>query len=124
MRSGSTLGSASHLLFPLIRDAKRASCPKFTPEEQTRIVLGSFQGDTPIRDLCRRACFGLSRHCFWLNDFIDGGRERPIRDAARDAIRAEAGDFKRENARRGRLAAELSTQAHGCKNTALPGLEQ
>ena len=42
-----------------IRDIKRITRRKFTPEEKIRIVLEGFRRDTPIRDLCRREGRGI-----------------------------------------------------------------
>ena len=39
----------------LIRDIRRVTRRKSTPEEKIRIVLEGFRRDTPIRDLCCRA---------------------------------------------------------------------
>ena len=106
-----------------IRDIKRITRRKFTPEEKIRIVLEGFRRDTPIRDLCRREGIHPGTYYAWLKDFMEAGKERLVRDNIRDATRAEVQDLKRENARLKQLVAELSLQVHVLKKTAIPGLE-
>ena len=106
-----------------IRDIKRITRRKFTPEEKIRIVLEGFRRDTPIRDLCRREGIRPSTYYAWLKDFMEAGKERLQRDTVRDATRAEVEGVKRENARLKQIVAELSLQVHVLKKTAVPGLE-
>ena len=107
----------------LIRDIKRITRRKFTPEEKIRIVLEGFRRDTPIRDLCRREGIRPSTYYAWLKDFMEAGKDRLTRDAARDATKGEVNELKRENARLKQLVTELSLQVHVLKKTAVPGLE-
>jgi transposase len=106
-----------------IRDIKRITRRKFTPEEKIRIVLEGFRRDTPIRDLCRREGIRPSTYYAWLKDFMEAGKERLTRDTVRDATRAEVQELKRENERLKQLVAELSLQVHVLKKTAVPRLE-
>ena len=107
----------------LIRDIKRITRRKFTAEEKVRIVLEGFRRDTPIRDLCRREGISPSTYYAWLKDFMEAGKDRLQRDAARDATRAEVDSLKRENTRLKQVVAELSLQVHVLKKTAVPDLE-
>ena len=107
----------------LIRDIKRITRRKFTPEEKIRIVLEGFRRDTPIRDLCRREGIRPSTYYAWLKDFMEAGKDRLTRDVARDATKGEVRELKRENARLKQLVAELSLQVHVLKKTAVPDLE-
>ena len=106
-----------------IRDIKRITRRKFTPEEKIRIVLEGFRRDTPIRDLCRREGIRPSTYYAWLKDFMEAGKERLTRDTVRDATRSEVQDIKRENARLKQIVAELSLQVHVLKKTDVPRLE-
>ena len=49
-----------------IRDIKRITRRKFTPEEKIRIVLEGFRRDTPIRDICRREGIRPGTYYAWL----------------------------------------------------------
>lgn len=105
-----------------IREVKRVTRRKFTPEGKIRIVLEGFRCDIPIRDLCHREGIRSSMYYAWLKDFMEVGKEHPQHDAARDATRAEVEELKCENVRLKQLVAELSLQMHVLK-TAVPGLE-
>jgi len=107
----------------LIRDIKRITRRKFTPEEKIRIVLEGFRRDTPIRDLCRREGIKPGTYYAWLKDFMEAGKERLTHDITRDATRSEVQELKRDNARLKTLVAELSLQVHVLKKTAAPDLE-
>jgi transposase len=107
----------------LIRDIKRITRRKFTPEEKIRIVLEGFRRDTPIRDLCRREGIKPGTYYAWLKDFMEAGKERLTHDITRDATKSEVQELKRENARLKTLVAELSLQVHVLKKTAAPDLE-
>ena len=106
-----------------IRDIKRVTRRKFTPEEKVRIVLEGFRRDTPIRDLCRREGIRSGTYYAWLKDFMEAGKERLQRDTIRDATKSEVQNLKRENDRLKQMVAELSLQVHVLKKTAGPGLE-
>jgi transposase len=106
-----------------IRDVKRVTRRKFTPEEKVRIVLEGFRRDTPIRDLCRREGIRSSTYYAWLKDFMEAGKERLQRDTIREATKSEVQNLKRENDRLKQMVAELSLQVHVLKKTAVPGLE-
>jgi transposase len=106
-----------------IRDVKRVTRRKFTPEEKVRIVLEGFRRDTPIRDLCRREGIRSSTYYAWLKDFMEAGKERLQRDTIREATKSEFQNLKRENDRLKQMVAELSLQVHVLKKTAVPGLE-
>jgi transposase len=107
----------------LIRDIKRITRRKFTPEEKIRIVLEGFRRDTPIRDLCRREGIKPGTYYAWLKDFMEAGKERLTHDITRDATKSEVQELKRDNARLKTLVAELSLQVHVLKKTAAPDLE-
>jgi transposase len=106
-----------------IRDVRRVTRRKFTPEEKIRIVLEGFRREIPIRDLCRREGIRPSTYYAWLKDFMEAGKERLTRDITRDATKTEIEGIKRENARLKQLVAELSLQVHVLKKTAIPDLE-
>ncbi len=106
-----------------IRDIKRITRHKCTPEEKVRIVLEGFRRDTPIRDICRREGIRPSTYYAWLKDFMEAGKDRLTRDITRDATKSEVQELKRENVRLKQVVAELSLQVHVLKKTAVPGLE-
>ena len=82
-----------------LRQVKRVTRRKFTPEEKTRIVLEGFRREVSIRELCRREGIRPNVYYAWLKDFVEAGKERLQHDTAREATRAEVEELKRENLR-------------------------
>ena len=106
-----------------IRQVRRVTRRKFTPEEKIRIVLEGCRHEVPIRDICRREGIRPNVYYAWLRDFMEAGKERLARDTVRDASRAEVHAFRMENERLKQLVAELSLEVHLLKKTNVPGLE-
>jgi len=106
-----------------IRQVRRITRRKFTPEEKIRIVLEGFRRDVPIRDLCRRENIRPTTYYAWLKDFMEAGKERLSRDTVRDATKAEVDGVKRENERLKQLVADLSLKVHLLKKSEMPSLE-
>ncbi len=106
-----------------IKQVRRVTRRKFTPEEKIRIVLEGFRHEVPIRDLCRRERIKPNVYYAWLRDFMEAGKERLARDTVRDATRAEVDSLKRETESLKQLVADLSLKVHILKKTEIPGLE-
>ena len=106
-----------------IRQVRRVTRRRFTPEEKIRIVLEGFRRDTPIRDLCRREGIRPATYYAWLKEFMEAGKERLARDTVRDASKGEVDALKRESDRLKQLVAELSLEVHLLKKTEIPGLK-
>ena len=106
-----------------IKQVRRITRRKFTPEEKIRIVLEGFRHEVPIRDLCRREGIRPNVYYAWLRDFMEAGKERLTRDTLRDATRAEVDGLKRENEGLKQLVADLSLRLHMLKKTEMPSLE-
>ena len=95
-----------------IQQVRVATRRKYTPEEKVRIVLERF----------RREGIKPGAYYAWTKDFMEAGKERLTRDAARDATRQEIDEIKRENAELKQLVADLSLEAYRLKKTAIPPL--
>jgi transposase len=106
-----------------IKQVRRRTRRKFTPEEKIRIVLEGFRHEVSIRDLCRREGIRPNVYYAWLRDFMEAGKERLARDTVRDATRAEVDGVKRENERLKQLVADLSLKVYVLKKSEMPGLE-
>jgi transposase len=106
-----------------IKQVRRITRRRYTPEEKVRIVLEGFRHEVPIRDLCRREGIRPNVYYAWLRDFIEAGKLRLTRDTVRDATRDEVDNLKRENERLKQLVADLSLQVHILKKTEVPGLQ-
>ena len=106
-----------------IKQVRRITRRKFTPEEKIRIVLEGFRHEVPIRDLCRREGIRPNVYYAWLRDFMEAGKEKLARDTVRDATKLEVAELKRQNESLKQLVADLSLKVHFLKKTEMPGLE-
>ena len=82
-----------------VRTVKAASRRKYTPEEKIRIVVEGFQREATVSDLCRRE--GIKPHSYyaWTKEFMEAGKGRLTRDAARDATQQEVQGLRRSEQR-------------------------
>ena len=103
-----------------IREVRRATRRKYTPEEKIRIVLEGFRRETAVRELCRREGVKVGAYYAWTKEFMEAGRERLARDTVRDVTREEIERLKRECEDLKQLVAELSLEVHRLKKTAIP----
>jgi transposase len=106
-----------------MQQVRVATRRKYTPEEKVRIVLEGFRREVAVKDLCRREGIKPGAFYAWTKDFMEAGKERLTRDAARDATRQEIDEKKRENTELKQLVADLSLEAYRLKKTAIPPLE-
>jgi len=106
-----------------IREVKRSTRRKFTPEEKVRIVLEGFRREVTVRELCSRESISPNVYYSWLRDFMEAGKSRLQRDTVRDATKHEVDNLKRENTRLKQLVGELSLDMYILKKTAVPELE-
>ena len=98
-----------------VRQVRVAARRKYTSEEKIRIVLEGFRREVTVNDLCRREGIKPSAYYAWTKEFLEAGKERLSRDAARDATRQEVEALKRENAELKHLVAEVSLEAYRLK---------
>jgi transposase len=103
-----------------VRQVRRVTRRRFSPEEKVRIVLEGFRGEVRVSELCRREGIRSNVYYAWLKDFMEAGKTRLRADTARDATQAEVEALKRENERLKQLVAELSLQNLVLKKTAVP----
>jgi transposase len=106
----------------LVQRVRAATRRKYTPEEKIRIVLEGFRREVAVNELCRREGIKPGAYYAWTKDFIEAGKERLTRDAARDATRQEIDELKRENIELKQLVADLSLDVYRLKKTAVPPL--
>jgi transposase len=107
-----------------MQQVRAASRRKYTPEEKVRIVLEGFRREVAVNELCRREGIKPGAYYAWTKDFMEAGKERLSRDAARDATRQEIEQIKRENNDLKSVVADLSLEVYRLKKTAIPLLEE
>ena len=105
-----------------MQQVRVAARRKYTPEEKIRVVLEGFRREVAVSDLCRREGIKPSAYYAWTKEFMEAGKERLTRDAARDATRQEINEIKRENTELKSLVADLSLEAYRLKKTSIPPL--
>ncbi len=86
-------------------------------------MLEGFRREVSVSDLCRREGIEPSAYYAWAKEFMEAGKERLARDAARDATRLEVEAVKRENSELKHLVAELSLEAYRLKKTSIPPVQ-
>lgn len=57
-----------------VREVKRSTRRKFTPEEKVRIVLERFRREVTVRELCSREGIHPNVYYNWLKDFMEAGK--------------------------------------------------
>ena len=77
-----------------------------------------------VHELRRREGSERPAYYAWTKEFMEAGKERLARDAARDATRTEVQQLQRENGDLKHLVADLSLAVHRLKKTALPPLDE
>lgn len=103
-----------------VREVRRSTRRKHTPEEKIRIVLEGFRREVTVRELCRREGVKPGAYYAWTKEFMEAGKERLTRDTVRDATREEIERLKRESEDLKQLVAALALEAHRFKKTAIP----
>ena len=85
----------------IVKDIRRATRKRRSPEEKIHIVLDGLRGEESIAELCRREGIVESLYYSWSKEFLEAGKKRLAGDTARQAtsnevkaLRAEARDLK------------------------------
>ena len=106
----------------VVREIRRNTRRKFTPEEKIRIVLEGLKGEDSISEICRREGIASSVYYKWSKTFLEAGKKRLNGDTVREATSDDVSDLRRENEQLKQLVAELSLKNRGLKKS-LSGLE-
>jgi len=106
----------------VVREIKRNTRRKFTPEEKIRIVLEGLKGEDSISAICRREGIYPSVYYKWSKAFLEAGKRRLNGDTVREATRDDVSGLRTENEQLKQLVAELSLDNRILKKS-LSGLE-
>ena len=71
-----------------VREIRRRTRRKFSPEEKIRIVLEGLRGEQNVSDLCRREGIASNLYYRWSKDFLEAGKKQPADAKMRRAVRA------------------------------------
>ena len=80
----------------IVKDIRRATRRRRSPEEKIRIVLDGLRGEEIIAGLCRREGIVESLYCSWSKEFLEAGKKRLAGDTSRAATTDEVKDLRRE----------------------------
>ncbi len=73
----------------IVREIKRRTRRRFSPEEKIRIVLQGLRGEDSIAELCRREGLHQNQYYRWSKEFLEAGRKRLAGDTEREATSGE-----------------------------------
>ena len=93
-----------------VRDIRRKTRRKHSPEEKIRVVLDGLRGEDSIAALCRREGIAESLYYSWSKEFLEAGKKRLAGDTARQASTGEVKGLKREMRDMKELVSELSLE--------------
>ena len=106
----------------VVREIKRNTRRKFTPDEKIRIVLEGLKGEDSISEICRREGIYPSVYYKWSKAFLEAGKRRLNGDTIREATSEDVSGLRMENEQLKQLVAELSLDTRILKKS-LSGLE-
>ncbi|MBC8188675.1 MAG: transposase [Proteobacteria bacterium] len=91
-----------------VREIRRRTRRKFSPEEKIRIVLEGFRGEESVSDLCRREGIASNLYYRWSKDFLEAGKKQLAGDTVREATSDEVKDLRSENRELKEVVAEIT----------------
>ena len=93
-----------------VRDIRRATRRKYSPEDKIRVVLSGLRGEYSISELCRREGIAESLYYTWSKEFLEAGKKRLGGDTQRQASSGEVKDLRRETRDLKELVADLTLE--------------
>ena len=91
-----------------VREIRRRTRRKFSPEEKIRIVLEGLRGEQSISELCRREGIVANLYYRWSKDFLEAGKKQLSGDTMREATSTEVKDLRAENGELKEVVAEMT----------------
>ncbi len=91
-----------------VRDIRRRTRRKLSPEEKIRIVLEGLRGEQSITELCRREGIAANLYYRWSKDFLEAGKKRLAGDTVREATSDEVSGLRSENRELKEVVAEMT----------------
>ena len=91
----------------IVKQIRKSTRRRFSPDEKIRIVLEGLRGDIPITEICRREGIAASVYYKWSKEFLEAGKNGLTRSSIRNATSDEVKQLKSENGDLKRAVAEL-----------------
>ena len=108
----------------VVKDIRRRTRRKFSPEEKIRIVLEGLSGEQSINELCRREGIVTTLYYRWSKDFLEAGKRRLAGDTEREATSDEVKDLLGENRQLKEVVAEVTLENRVLKKSVLAAGEE
>jgi len=103
----------------VVKDIRRATRKRHSPEEKIRIVLSGLRGEDSIAELCRREGIAQSVYYSWSKEFLEAGKKRLAGDTAREATSEEVKALRKEAGALKEAVAELTLENRLLKKSML-----
>ena len=103
----------------VVKDIRRATRKRHSPEEKIRIVLSGLRGEDSIAELCRRESIAQSLYYSWSKEFFEAGKRRLAGDTAREATSEEVKALRKEAGALKEVVAELTLENRLLKKSIL-----
>ena len=91
-----------------VREIRRRTRRKFSPEEKIRIVLEGLRGEQSVAELCRREWIAANLYYRWSKDFLEAGKKQLAGDTVREATSDEVKELRNENRELKEVVAEIT----------------
>ena len=95
-----------------VREIRRKTRRKFSPEEKVRIVLEGLRGEQSVSKLCRREGIAANLCYRWSKDFLEAGKKQLAGDTVREATSDEVQAPRAENREPKEVVARVSHSKH------------
>jgi len=102
-----------------VRDIRRATKRKYSPEEKIRIVLEGLRGEESIAALCRKEGINQNLYYRWSKEFLEAGKKRLAGDTVREASSEEVKGLRGESLALKETLAELMLENRLLKKSML-----
>jgi transposase len=91
-----------------VREIRRRTRRKFSPEEKVRIVLEGLRGEQSVSELCRREGIAANLYSRWNKDFLEAGKKQLAGDTVREATSDDVKELRSENRELKEVVAEIT----------------
>ena len=102
-----------------VKDIRRQTRRRYSPEERIRIVLEGLRGEDSIAELCRKEGINPNLYYRWSKEFLEAGKKRLAGDTAREATSDEVKALRAETVQLKEAIAELLTENRLLKKSVL-----
>lgn len=102
-----------------VKDIRRQTRRRYSPEERIRIVLEGLRGEDSIAELCRKEGINPNLYYRWSREFLEAGKKRLAGDTAREATSDEVKALRAEMAQLRETVAELLMENRLLKKSVL-----